>query len=238
MRLLRPSVIYSRPVLTIILGAALVVVPLLALANIIATSVGDGLDRSSSNGGLIQTEETKMGQRIAELSERIKHAEMLNQERKREIISLRTQIESLDRLSRMSNDPSNNISYNNIKNNFAMLDLTQFNQHRQNVSQSLAAAASASITSDLIQVPSISAFLPHLLNSPDPLRPAYRRASSKSSRNAATIVFGVPTVRRPVESYLLSTLANLIVNMTPEESAQAIIVVFIAEVSEPSIVYY
>lgn len=135
---------------------------------------------------------------ICVCSERIKHAEMLNIERKREIVQLRSQIESIDQEGRSSFAP-NNMSRN--------------------------------VQSDFLQVPSLSSFLPHLLNHPDPLRPPFRRVSSKSPRTSATIVFGLPTVRRPVESYLLSTLENLIENLSPEEKLDAIIVIFIAEVS-------
>ena len=52
----------------------------------------------------------------------------------------------------------------------------------------------------------------------------------------ATIVFGIPTVKRPVESYLLGTLLNLIENMTPSEKSQSIIVIFIAETDEAFII--
>ena len=45
-------------------------------------------------------------------------------------------------------------------------------------------------------------------------------------------MFGIPTVKRPVESYLLNTLLNLIENMSPSEKSQSIIVVFIAETDE------
>ncbi|CAG2121382.1 unnamed protein product [Medioppia subpectinata] len=43
------------------------------------------------------------------------------------------------------------------------------------------------------------------------------------------MVFGVPTVRRDVESYLVATLHNLIDNLSVDERQEAIIVVFIAE---------
>jgi len=63
----------------------------------------------------------------------------------------------------------------------------------------------------------------------DPLRPAFlRKASSPSS--SKSIVIGVPTVKRPVESYLFQTISNLIDNMSPDEKVISLIVVFIAEV--------
>lgn len=144
---------------------------------------------------------------------------MLNRERKREIISLRTKIEHLDRLSQIE------VSLRANRTGGAL-------NQAQNFSNILAQASTAgSLASDLLQIPAITNFLPHLLNSADPLRPAFRRVSSTSVRGSATIVLGLPTVKRPVESYLLSTLANLIVNMSPAEAASSVIVVFIAEVS-------
>lgn len=204
MRLLRPSLIYSRPVLTALFGGLVVLIPLLALANILATSVTDGLDKVgfTSNAVSVHTQEMKLGHRISELSERIKHAEMLNRERKREIISLRTKIERLDQLSKL------NISSNRPRDDIAL-------------------------STDQLQIPAITHFLPHLLNARDPLKPAFRRVSGLNVRNAASIVFGVPSVKRPVESYLLSTIENLIANMSPEEASSAVIVVFIAEVRRP-----
>ncbi|GBN25350.1 hypothetical protein AVEN_259287-1, partial [Araneus ventricosus] len=43
------------------------------------------------------------------------------------------------------------------------------------------------------------------------------------------MVLGIPTVKREVQSYLMSTLQNLIENMSPEERNDAVIIVFIAE---------
>lgn len=48
---------------------------------------------------------------------------------------------------------------------------------------------------------------------------------------SVTMVLGIPTVKRDVQSYLMSTLQNLIENMSPEEKMDAVIIVFIAEVS-------
>ncbi|XP_013789069.2 alpha-1,3-mannosyl-glycoprotein 4-beta-N-acetylglucosaminyltransferase B-like [Limulus polyphemus] len=43
------------------------------------------------------------------------------------------------------------------------------------------------------------------------------------------MVLGIPTVKREVQSYLMSTLQNLIENMSPAEKKDSIIIVFIAE---------
>jgi hypothetical protein len=48
---------------------------------------------------------------------------------------------------------------------------------------------------------------------------------------AVSVVLGIPTVKREVQSYLLATLQNLIDSMSEEEAADCLIVVFIAEVT-------
>lgn len=201
MRILRPSFVYGRPLITCLVGAAVILVPLIAVANILVASVSvvdKNGHHSSSIGTTKQSPEDAIGHKIIELSERIKHAEMLAFERKREILQLRSQIEFMDQQRSLG-------SYNNVSHN-----------HH--------------ITNELLQIPALTSFLPHLLDHPDPLRPAFRRISSKSPRTSATIVFGLPTVRRPVESYLLSTLENLIENLSPAEKLEAVIVISIFEV--------
>lgn len=46
------------------------------------------------------------------------------------------------------------------------------------------------------------------------------------------MVMGIPTVKRPIESYLISTLENLIENMDEKEREDALIIVCIAEVKK------
>jgi alpha-1,3-mannosylglycoprotein beta-1,4-N-acetylglucosaminyltransferase A/B len=43
------------------------------------------------------------------------------------------------------------------------------------------------------------------------------------------MVLGVPTVKREVQSYLLTTLHNLVQNLNPEEQSKTLIIVFVAE---------
>lgn len=69
MRLLRPSFVYSRPVLTFLAGAAIIVVPLIAVANILVASVSilDQNGHHSTSGSSILSPEVKMGHKISEL---------------------------------------------------------------------------------------------------------------------------------------------------------------------------
>ncbi|XP_067003248.1 alpha-1,3-mannosyl-glycoprotein 4-beta-N-acetylglucosaminyltransferase B isoform X2 [Anabrus simplex] len=81
----------------------------------------------------------------------------------------------------------------------------------------------------LLRLPSVYHFLPHLLESPASLRPAYILSRG---RTGVSIVLGVPTVKREVQSYLMATLQNLVNSMSTEEAADTLIVVFVAETDQ------
>ncbi|XP_071446350.1 alpha-1,3-mannosyl-glycoprotein 4-beta-N-acetylglucosaminyltransferase B [Hetaerina americana] len=77
-----------------------------------------------------------------------------------------------------------------------------------------------------LHLPSVYNFLPHLLDEPLGLRPAF---TLSGGRTGVSVVLGVPTVKREVQSYLLATLKNLVEGMNKEEEDDALIVVFIGE---------
>lgn len=81
-----------------------------------------------------------------------------------------------------------------------------------------------------IKLPSIYNFLPHLLNDPGSLRPAFVMGKGLAG---VSVILGVPTVKREVQSYLLPTLKNLIDSMTSDEITDTLIIVFVAEVKKP-----
>ncbi|XP_046468429.1 alpha-1,3-mannosyl-glycoprotein 4-beta-N-acetylglucosaminyltransferase B [Neodiprion pinetum] len=85
-----------------------------------------------------------------------------------------------------------------------------------------------------IKLPSIYNFLPHLLYDANSLRPAFFQGKG---RTGASVVLGVPTVKREVQSYLLTTLKNLIDFMSSSEAAETIIVVFVAETDLEYVAY-
>ncbi|RWS28566.1 Alpha-1:3-mannosyl-glycoprotein 4-beta-N-acetylglucosaminyltransferase B-like protein [Leptotrombidium deliense] len=90
------------------------------------------------------------------------------------------------------------------------------------------------LVDDMFYVPSMLTFLPNL-SARSPLKPALHLIADKYKpigRTGVTIVMGLPTVRRPVESYLTITLQGLIENLSPEERNEAVIVLFIAETDE------
>ncbi|CAG2166054.1 unnamed protein product [Oppiella nova] len=156
--------------------------------------------------------------RLMELSDRLKHSQMLSTDRKRDISALKRDI----------NDLRETIKLSLIHTIGSDTDRKAINEsHVRQLIHSLEGTGRTSGSSDVLQLPSIHHFLPHLLSSSDSLKPAFR--ISKNERSSVTMVFGVPTVKRDVESYLVSTLHNLIDNMSVDERLEAIIVVFIAE---------
>lgn len=79
-----------------------------------------------------------------------------------------------------------------------------------------------------IKLPSMYNFLPHFLNDPNSLRPAFVQSKGRSG---VSMVLGVPTVKREVQSYLMATIKNLLDRMNPAETADTLIIVLVAEVS-------
>uniref|UniRef100_T1J3G6 MGAT4 conserved region domain-containing protein n=1 Tax=Strigamia maritima TaxID=126957 RepID=T1J3G6_STRMM len=152
------------------------------------------------------SQEQILQHKIVELRERLHHAEMLNQERRSDVINLRQKF--------------------NILLNSALADNGSAWMGRGALSKETKMML-GNLTGSLdLQLPSIYHFLPHLLGNPAALQPAFKLSKGRSG---VTLVMGVPTVKREVQSYLMTTLQNLIENMNAAEKAEAVIVVFIAE---------
>ncbi|XP_058793079.1 alpha-1,3-mannosyl-glycoprotein 4-beta-N-acetylglucosaminyltransferase B [Phymastichus coffea] len=77
-----------------------------------------------------------------------------------------------------------------------------------------------------LKLPTVYNFLPHLLNDPNSIRPAFIHSKG---RTGVSMVLGIPTVKREVQSYLMATLKNLLDRMSPVETSDTLIVVLIAE---------
>lgn len=77
-----------------------------------------------------------------------------------------------------------------------------------------------------LRLPTAFHFLPHLLDDASSLRPSFLMSRG---RQGVSMVLGVPTVKRDKQSYLMSTLHNLITNMEEEEQNETMIVVFVGE---------
>lgn len=99
-----------------------------------------------------------------------------------------------------------------------------------------------------LALPSIHHYLPHLIDFPQSLEPAFKLAPSP--REKVSLVMGIPTVKRTHQSYLSVTLKSVFENMvreksdiptpkdllmkllllqTPEENPECLIIVFVAE---------
>ncbi|KAI4471478.1 n-acetylglucosaminyltransferase vi [Holotrichia oblita] len=78
----------------------------------------------------------------------------------------------------------------------------------------------------MLRLPSSYHFLPHLLDDPTSLRLNYLMSKG---RTGVSIVLGIPTVHREKQNYLMDTLTSLIDGMTPEESEDVVMVIFVAE---------
>ena len=78
-----------------------------------------------------------------------------------------------------------------------------------------------------VDLPKSVDFLPHLVGKSNLIQPKF-----KLSRNRfASIVIGVPTIKREKTSYLLETLKSLFDAMNDLEKTDALVVVMIAEVT-------
>ncbi|CAL4119594.1 unnamed protein product [Meganyctiphanes norvegica] len=149
--------------------------------------------------------ETELVHRMAELRERLHHAEMLNQERLQDVVVLSHKFKVLTKPG-MANLTGNIAAHLSVETRELLDNMSSGSQD--------------------LHLPSVYSYLPHLLHIPDATSPAFKLSKG---RHSATMVMGVPTVKRQVQSYLLTTLQNLIDSMTLEEQTQCIIVVFIAE---------
>uniref|UniRef100_A0A0A9Y6V1 Alpha-1,3-mannosyl-glycoprotein 4-beta-N-acetylglucosaminyltransferase B n=1 Tax=Lygus hesperus TaxID=30085 RepID=A0A0A9Y6V1_LYGHE len=76
-----------------------------------------------------------------------------------------------------------------------------------------------------MRVPSTYHFQPHLLRASS-LRPAF--AISKD-RYGVSMALGIPSVKRHVRNYLLTTLRNILNGMSESEKNDTVIIVFVAE---------
>jgi hypothetical protein len=77
-----------------------------------------------------------------------------------------------------------------------------------------------------IDFPKISEFLPHLNGKTHLIQPKFKLTKNRF----ASIVIGIPTIRREKTSYLLQTIKSLLDAMNELEKSEALIVVMIAEV--------
>lgn len=163
--------------------------------------------------------EQNLSQKLAECQMRLQYLESMYRT-KQEDVSILSQYLGLTAAN--SNTSENNSALNNFNNVLESLspeskaiirNLTMSSSHHR-------------FSSSNLRLPSAYHFLPHLLDDPASLRPAF---SLSKGRTGVSIVLGIPTVKRDKQSYLLSTLDNLLVNMDDEEQNDTMIVVFVGE---------
>jgi len=163
--------------------------------------------------------EQEIVHKIAELSEKLHHANTLNDQRKTDLQAISTQFTALIKLVK---DHQDQYEDNNSPLNKKLAEYTKQGYLSGNFSQ----------TYDL-SLPSVSAFLPNTVNFPNSFNPAF-----KISRNRAhvSMVIGIPTVKRQYQSYLVTTLQSVLDNMNQDEMDDSLIIIFIAE-TDPDYVY-
>ncbi|CAK1553951.1 unnamed protein product [Leptosia nina] len=95
-----------------------------------------------------------------------------------------------------------------------------------NVSDSLVSQGLHSKELSLMKTVFVFQLLPHLMNDPGSLRPAFHMSGNRGFVNN---VIGIPTVKRDKESYLMITLSHLIDGLTEEDMGDTLIIVFVGE---------
>lgn len=90
--------------------------------------------------------------------------------------------------------------------------------------------AGNSTEDEYLSLPSIYNYLPHLLGHKDALKPlVYHRVSADQKRSTVSLSFGIPTVRRTKQSYLIKTLQSLLDGLSAEEETDVLIIVYVGE---------
>jgi len=201
-------------------GLLLVLLPVLTLFTLYNGE--SGKDRGEPRLSM----ESLLNRRIIELKEKLSYIEMINQRYTVEVNFLRKVIDKYSNSS-SNNDRNHKSSRTYLHNSGSSLSPAE---NSNLVSE---AWADLHLGLDSVRPPSLYNFLPHLTRAQEPLKLSFRRVSSRypNGRMGVSVALGVPTVKRPIQSYMLTTIRNLIENMNFEERNDAVIVVFIAEVS-------
>lgn len=143
--------------------------------------------------------EQELIKKMQSLRERLREAEFQNSARSQELISLKTKLSEIV-LEKTTGTELLNSSQKSSRILFK--------------------------DNNVLQLPSIYNFMPHLLDSPSSLKPALHISKE---REGVSLVFGIPTIKREKTSYLLDTLASLLDGMSQESKDDSVIVVFIGE---------
>lgn len=154
-----------------------------------------------------------MAQRLAEYQLRVQYLESMYRARQEDVAVLSHYLGLVN-----TNEPTNTTNISSV--------LESLSPEVRTVVKNI--TGSSSRLPATMHLPSVYHFLPHLLDDPNSLKPAYIMSKGQQ-RTGVSMVLGIPTVKRDKQSYLLSTLNNLITRMTEEERNDTLLVVFIAE---------
>ena len=157
------------------------------------------------------SEEQVLLRRIAELEEKVRNAEKLNGHRHLELQKIFGQFSTI--VKTLSDSAGSKV---NLKDVGERLGLSYEGQALLN---------GANWTYDL-SLPSIFDALPHLGQEVNSLQPAYKLSQG---RERVSISMGIPTVKRPSQSYLQSTLKSIFDNMDEEDAKDSLVILMIAE---------
>lgn len=158
------------------------------------------------------TAEQTLSQRIAEFQMRLQYLESMYRARQEDVAIL----------SQYISMPSPNNDGTNVTISGPLLDALSPETRSMLRNMSLPGQKLPSS----LRLPTAFHFLPHLLDDHSSLRPAFLMSRG---RQAVSMVLGVPTVKRDKQSYLMSTLHNIITNMEEDEQNETMIVVFVGE---------
>jgi len=151
--------------------------------------------------------EQELQRQIARLASRVQLAERVNVDRKDDLQSLFNSFSHLTQSLMKSNNASGGKKPINLG------------------IEAEAMLQGQNWTYDL-SLPSIRYALPHVVQSPKSLSPAFKWSKGRSQ---VSMVLGIPTVKRDHQSYLQSTLRSVFNNIQPEDESDTLVVIFIAE---------
>lgn len=143
---------------------------------------------------------------VLKMRSKIQQEELTNKQRMNDLQMMRSQFNLLVQIV------TNNASNSSLKREFPAIIM----ERGQNFSDELGS----------LHLPSIFTYMPHLIGHPDSLKPVYKLSRQ---RYGASIVIGIPTIKRDKVEYLTQTVGSLIQGMSVEEQNMCLIVVFVAE---------
>ena len=178
------------------------------------SNLNDPKSPESSSNALLEKE---LSQRLISIQQQLNNFELMNKRRKSEIFYLQKLVQSL----------SNKTNETTLLNDFNMI----LNHKVTNLSTNLNFLDNVhTLNSNYLNLPTIKELLPYLDHNLSSLDPAYVHPT-KRIRQDVEIVFGIPTVKRPREAYLISTIKNLIDNLDETGRNSSLFVIMIAEVN-------